>query len=131
VAGGAALAPGAVPMGAAPIAGEAGAAPRVAELWGAPGHSPAAAPWPDGPGFAAPGAAGPDDALSPAWPPQDAGGEAQAGAETAMQGVIEVDGAALGRFVAEHLAREAGRPQAGMTGFDPRQTPPWGGAIQG
>ena len=51
--------------------------------------------------------------------------------ETALEGRLEVDGALLGRFVTELLAREAGRPQSGMTGFDPLVSPAWPGALQG
>jgi hypothetical protein len=42
-----------------------------------------------------------------------------------------VDGTRLDRWLADHLAREAGRPQAGGTGFDPRLTPAWPGTLQG
>ena len=52
-------------------------------------------------------------------------------AETALEGRLEVDGALLGRFVAEMLGREAGRPPSGMTGFDPSVSPAWAGALQG
>lgn len=63
-----------------------------------------------------------------AWP--EAEPEAEQ-AERAIEGRLEIDGALLGRFVAEHLAREAGRPPSGMTGFDPRLSPEWAGALQG
>jgi hypothetical protein len=63
-----------------------------------------------------------------AWP--EAEPEAEQ-AERAIEGRLEIDGALLGRFVAEHLAREAGRPPSGMTGFDPLLSPEWAGALQG
>jgi len=62
--------------------------------------------------------------------PDEAQGSAE-GAETALEGRLELDGAVLGRFVAEMLAREAGRPASGMTGFDPLVSPAWPGALQG
>jgi len=62
--------------------------------------------------------------------PDEAPGSAE-GAETALEGRLEVDGAVLGRFVAEMLGREAGRPASGMTGFDPLVSPAWPGALQG
>jgi hypothetical protein len=31
----------------------------------------------------------------------------------------------------DHLAREAGRPQAGSAAFDPTLSPSWPGALQG
>jgi hypothetical protein len=62
-------------------------------------------------------------------PPTDAPEGEQA--ERAIEGRLEIDGALLGRFVAEHLAREAGRPPSGMTGFDPLLSPEWAGALQG
>ena len=124
----------AAPLGMAPGVVEAGAAPvaRDAVRWNDdadPGFAPVAAPASAWPGF--PPAARAEAAVQPERDGQAPGGEEAAAPETAMQGVIEVDGAALGRFVAEHLAREAGRPPSGMTGFDPRLTPGWGGAIQG
>jgi|GEM_PF-3633511 len=67
------------------------------------------------------------------WPEAGEPDAAVAGAETerAIEGRLEIDGALLGRFVAEHLAREAGRPPSGMTGFDPLLSPEWAGALQG
>ena len=48
-----------------------------------------------------------------------------------LGGVLEVDGALLGRFIAEQLGREAGRPPSGMTGFDPLVSPAWMSASVG
>ena len=60
-----------------------------------------------------------------------AGGESAGGEAAGFGGVLEVDGALLGRFIAEQLGREAGRPPAGMTGFDPLVSPAWMSAYQG
>lgn len=46
-------------------------------------------------------------------------------------GDVFLDGARVGTWLADHLAREAGRPQMGGTGFDPRLTPAWPGTLQG
>ena len=48
-----------------------------------------------------------------------------------ISGVLEIDGAALGRWLSEHLAREVTRPPSGMTGFDTRLGPIWPGGQQG
>lgn len=75
------------------------------------------------PDFAEPAASG----QAASAPDQEAG----QGEERVLEGRLEIDGALLGRFVAEHLAREAGRPPSGMTGFDPLLSPQWAGALQG
>ena len=49
----------------------------------------------------------------------------------ALHDLLEVDGALLGRFVAELLGREAGRPASGMTGVDPLVSPGWPGVRHG
>ena len=59
------------------------------------------------------------------------GGEAADGRAPGLGGVLKVDGALLGRFIAEQLGREAGRPPSGMTGFDPLVSPAWMSAYQG
>ena len=59
------------------------------------------------------------------------GGDAADGRAPGVGGVLKVDGALLGRFIAEQLGREAGRPPAGMTGFDPLVSPAWMSAYQG
>jgi hypothetical protein len=76
----------------------------------------------------------PPDFAEPAAPAQAADArdqEAERDEERVLEGRLEIDGALLGRFVAEHLAREAGRPASGMTGFDPLVSPQWAGALQG
>jgi hypothetical protein len=75
----------------------------------------------------------PPDFAEPAAPAQAAAPEPEAeqDEERVLEGRLEIDGALLGRFVAEHLAREAGRPPSGMTGFDPLLSPQWAGALQG
>lgn len=59
------------------------------------------------------------------------GGDAGEGEREGIGGVLEVDGALLGRFIAEQLGREAGRPPSGMTGFDPLVSPAWMSASVG
>lgn len=49
----------------------------------------------------------------------------------ARQGTIVVDGASLGRWILDHLAREASRPAGGTTAFDPRISPTYPGAPIG
>lgn len=46
-------------------------------------------------------------------------------------GDVFLDGTRVGTWLADHLAREAGRPQSGATGFDPRLSPAWPGTLQG
>jgi hypothetical protein len=46
-------------------------------------------------------------------------------------GDVFLDGSRVGVWLADHLARETGRPQAGGTGFDPRLTAAWPGSLQG
>lgn len=132
-----------VPSAAASVPLEAVAAPPLPEL-------PSAAPEV---GAEAPGWAGaqsqsaappalppsmllPPDFAEPAMPAQAAAAPepeavAERDEERVLEGRLEIDGALLGRFVAEHLAREAGRPASGMTGFDPLVSPQWAGALQG
>jgi hypothetical protein len=49
----------------------------------------------------------------------------------ATGGDVFLDGARMGHWVAGQLAREAGRPQRGGTGFDPRLGARWPGSLQG
>ena len=118
------------------------AAVNVAAVPGLPAAAPAAAAVPEGwAGFQRPSAAPPalppslllpPDFSEPAASPQVAPEpEAEQGEERVLEGRLKIDGALLGRFVAEHLAREAGRPPSGMTGFDPLLSPQWAGALQG
>lgn len=47
------------------------------------------------------------------------------------QGDVYLDGARVGRWMSDRLAREVNRPQAGVTGFDPRLGPAWPGSLHG
>ncbi len=58
-------------------------------------------------------------------PPVAAGGSGLTG------GDVLLDGTRMGRWVADHLARAAGRPQASSTAFDPSLSPRWPGTLQG
>lgn len=60
-------------------------------------------------------------------PPSDHGEE---GARP-QEGRLILDGALLGRWVIDHLTREADRPASGGTAFDPRMGRTWPGALQG
>jgi hypothetical protein len=48
---------------------------------------------------------------------------------TTAQGDIYLDGARIGRWIIEHLAREAERPRSGGAGFDGRMSPAWSGTL--
>jgi hypothetical protein len=48
-----------------------------------------------------------------------------------MQGDVYLDGTRMGRWIADRLAREAGRPAGGGTAFDPRMGVAWPGSLQG
>ncbi len=153
--------PAAPPAVMAPLGASLGSAGVVADMMAAPGVSAAAgAAWPSwsaapagdqampsaaplGQGVAWSGGAadgsGAGQGAAAALPEQgardgaqDAPGDDGAGGEGAgFGGVLKVDGALLGRFIAEQLGREAGRPPAGMTGFDPLVSPAWMSAYQG
>ena len=47
------------------------------------------------------------------------------------EGDVYLDGERVGRWMAKHLARELGGPQAAGTGFDPRLGPAWPGSLHG
>lgn len=47
------------------------------------------------------------------------------------QGDVFLDGLRIGRWVTDALTREAARPSAGSTPFDPRMGPSWPGTQQG
>jgi hypothetical protein len=44
---------------------------------------------------------------------------------------VFLDGEYVGHWLANHLAREANRPSAGGTNFDPSLGIAWPGAVQG
>jgi hypothetical protein len=44
---------------------------------------------------------------------------------------VFLDGARVGRWMSDRLARDVDRPQSGMTGFDPRLGPAWPGSLHG
>jgi hypothetical protein len=46
-------------------------------------------------------------------------------------GDVFLDGARVGSWLSDRLAREAARPQFGATGIDPTIAPAWPGALQG
>jgi hypothetical protein len=46
-------------------------------------------------------------------------------------GDVFLDGARVGSWMADQLARAAARPQSGATGVDPALTPGWPGSLQG
>jgi hypothetical protein len=51
--------------------------------------------------------------------------------ETAVeprQGLLILDGAQLGRWIADRIGRQVSRPVAGTTGIDPRVSPTFPGA---
>ena len=56
---------------------------------------------------------------------------AQSSSKTTPHGEIILDGARLGRWMSDRLARAADRPSSGMTGFDPRISPNHAGAPNG
>ena len=64
-------------------------------------------------------------ALPSAVPPADAGGASR------LTGDVYLDGARVGRWMADRMERDAGRPPVGPTFFDPRQSPAWAGATVG
>ncbi len=47
------------------------------------------------------------------------------------QGILILDGAQVGRWIVDHLARQASRPGAGTTGIDPRINAIYPGAFSG
>lgn len=76
------------------------------------------------------GAAAPVSDMPPAaassYAPPGAGSRSQDGA---MRGDVFLDGAKVGRWMSERMARDAGRPNAGPTGFDPKRSVAWPGAA--
>ncbi|HEX3350112.1 MAG TPA: hypothetical protein VHS58_18640 [Acetobacteraceae bacterium] len=72
---------------------------------------------------AAPAAAYP---ATPAAPPAR-----ETGSGGPTSGDVYLDGARMGRWISDQLARDAARPASGVTGFDPRLGPAWPGTLQG
>ncbi len=73
-------------------------------------------------------------AMSPMLAPQMASSAPQSagiGESGPSRGDVYLDGARMGRWIADRMAREAGRPQGGSTGFDARMGPAWNGTMQG
>lgn len=58
-------------------------------------------------------------------------GPSRSRAASPPHGEIILDGARLGRWIADRLARAVDRPQSGITGFDPRVSPLYAGAPNG
>jgi hypothetical protein len=75
--------------------------------------------------------AAPRPASAPAALATPAAPVAAAASSGPVQGDVFLDGARVGRWMSDRLAREADRPQAGMTGFDPRLGPAWPGSLHG
>lgn len=48
-----------------------------------------------------------------------------------VQGDVFLDGARVGRWMSDRLARDVDRPQSGVTGFDPRLGAAWPGSLHG
>ena len=89
-----------------------------------------AAPWGEGHARAEPGQApaaervrgGGREVMAPmAAPAAPQGGERESGGR--MEGAVVLDGHLVGRWMAEFMASEAGRPQAGPNFFDARMGP--------
>ena len=106
----------------------------------APSPSAMAAPsWPEPPPLAAPQAAAPigrlraepEEVRPPSLPRALTSGLPSAARqrprESEQPASVEVvlDGAAIGRWMDQRLARAASRPTSGVTGFDPRLSPVW------
>lgn len=71
-------------------------------------------------GGAAPSGGENGAAMAPTPAGRDGGG-----AGDVVLGNIMLDGHAVGTWMASRMARDAGRPGAGTTSFDPRQAPAW------
>jgi hypothetical protein len=82
------------------------------------------------PRFEAPPRLAPPPAASPP-PPAAAAPVASPASTGPVQGDVYLDGARVGRWLSDHLAREANRPQTGVTGFDSRLGLAWPGSMHG
>lgn len=56
---------------------------------------------------------------------------AAAGSNGSPQGDVFLDGARIGRWMSDRLARDIDRPQSSVTGFDPRLSSAWPGSLHG
>ena len=63
---------------------------------------------------------------APSYAPPAASAQAKEGL---MRGDVFLDGVRVGRWMSEQMARDAGRPNTGPTGFDPRRSAAWPGAA--
>lgn len=125
-----------------------------ATMWNTEGAAGQAggAIWPQPTGAQYPGSTWSRSAMAPAiqggdWPSQagssdeSAAAKSPVGASSAAPpprqaqgptgGDVFLDGTRVGRWLSDTLAREAGGPATGGTGFDPRLSPTWPGALQG
>ncbi len=69
-------------------------------------------------------------AAAPSSTIPDDGQRAQA-QSVPLHGDVFLDGVLMGRWMSEHMTREADRPPSGPTGFDARRSPAWPGATVG
>jgi hypothetical protein len=79
----------------------------------------------------APNVTTPRLAASPTYPGASAAPPPRDSLNGPRQGDVYLDGTRLGRWIADRLAGDAGGPQSGITGFDPRLGATWPGASQG
>jgi hypothetical protein len=73
----------------------------------------------------------PRSVASASAPEAAAAGPAEGGGGGPTGGDVFLDGMRVGRWMARELARQAGGPANGATGFDPRASAVWPGALQG
>jgi hypothetical protein len=62
---------------------------------------------------------------------KDPPGEGASASAGPIGGDVYLDGAHVGRWIADWLGKESVRPQGGLTGFDPRVSPAWPGSLHG
>jgi hypothetical protein len=97
-----------------------------------PAAEPVAARYPAAPFFPqAPNVTTPRGVASPSYPGASAAPPPRDSQNGPRQGDVYLDGSRLGRWIADRLAGDAGGPQSGITGFDPRLGATWPGASQG
>ncbi|MEJ0016750.1 MAG: hypothetical protein WDN25_09300 [Acetobacteraceae bacterium] len=76
-------------------------------------------------------AAGDEAVRSAAWQATTPASQSSLADAEPRQGTLVLDGAQLGRWMLDHLARHAARPGAGVTGIDPRINATYPGAPNG